>query len=228
MDFSVIFQIRTKKFWWMDVIFYFVVSLLVATVLCYGIFFLKNIWQRQDIQAESLKFSNVGTDQQRQEETDVISYQKKISDFTSLFKNHEFASNVFAFMQTQTIPNVWFKQFSLDEKGGTVQLSGESDNLDSLSRQVSVLEKNKYVTNVGNLNSSLGDNAKIEFNVSITLSQDIFNYLSDMTAVLQPPTAPAQLVPSIPGIPVSPGTPAVGGIQQAYADAKQSEIDNRF
>ena len=40
MDLSAIFQIRTKKFWWMDVIFYFVISLLVATVFCYGIFWL--------------------------------------------------------------------------------------------------------------------------------------------------------------------------------------------
>ena len=38
MDFSVIFQLRTKKFWWMDVIFYFVIYLLIATVLCYFIF----------------------------------------------------------------------------------------------------------------------------------------------------------------------------------------------
>ena len=228
MDFSVIFQIRTKKFWWMDVIFYFVVSLLVATVLCYGIFWLKNSWQRQEIQTESLKFGNVGTDEQRKEEADVISYQKKINDFTGLFKNHEFASNVFAFMQTQTIPNVWFKQFSLDEKGGTVQLSGESDNLDSLSRQISVLEKNKYVTNVGNLNSSLGDNAKVEFNVSIILSQNIFNYLSDMTAVLQPPSAPAQLVPSIPGIPVNPGTAQNGNVQQLTATQSNQKLITVF
>ena len=42
MDFSVIFQLRTKKFWWMDVIFYFVISALVATVLCYLIFLIKD------------------------------------------------------------------------------------------------------------------------------------------------------------------------------------------
>ena len=228
MDFSVIFQIRTKKFWWMDVIFYFVVSLLVATVFCYGIFWLKNSWQRQAIQTESLKFSNVGTDEQRSEEADVINYQKKISDFSNLFKNHEFASNVFAFMQTQTIPDVWFKQFGLDEASGAVQLSGESDNLDSLSRQISILEKNKYVTNVGNLNSSLGDNAKVEFNVSITLSQDIFNYLSDMTAILQPPAAPAQLVPTIPGIPVNPGTTPPGNVQQLTPTQSQQKLITAF
>jgi len=209
MDFSVIFQLRTKRFWWMDVIFYFVISLLVATVLSYGIFLIKNNWQRQDLKTETLKFANVGTDEQRKQESDVLNYQKKINDFNGIFKNHEFASNVFAFMQTQTIPNVWFKQFSLDEKGGTVQLSGESDNLDALSRQVSVLEKNKYVTNVGNLNSSLGDSAKIQFNVSITLNPSIFNYLSDMTPILEASAAPAQpQVPTTSGAPTTSKTPA--------------------
>ena len=53
MDFSTIFQIRTKRFWWMDVIFYFVISLLIATVLCYVIFMTKNNMQREDIKKET-------------------------------------------------------------------------------------------------------------------------------------------------------------------------------
>ncbi|MGD0576766.1 MAG: DUF5018 domain-containing protein [Candidatus Staskawiczbacteria bacterium] len=211
MDFSIIFQLRTKKFWWMDVIFYFVVSLLVATALCYGIFLLKNNWLRQDLRTEETSLGQVGTDQQRQYESDVIGYQKKINDFTALFKNHQFASNVFAFMQTQTIPDVWFKQFSLDEKGGTVQLSGEADSMDALSRQVAALEGNKYVTNVGNINSSLGDSAKIEFNVSITLDQSIFSYLSDMTPILEAsvPSVQAQVQQAgiVPAVPAASGTP---------------------
>ena len=52
MDFSVIFQLRTKKFWWMDVIFYFVISLLIATLFCYVIFLTKNNFQREDIKKE--------------------------------------------------------------------------------------------------------------------------------------------------------------------------------
>jgi len=53
MDFSTIFQLRTKKFWWMDVIFYFVISLLIATALCYVIFLIKDNLLRQDIKKET-------------------------------------------------------------------------------------------------------------------------------------------------------------------------------
>lgn len=183
MDFNAIFQLKEKKFWWMDVIFYFAMSLLVATVLCYFIFMLKNNWQRQDIKKEILALGKVGTEQQKQNEREVINYQKKIAAFAGLFNGHQFASNVFAFVETQTLPNVWFKQFNLDEKSGTVQLSGESDSMDALSRQISVFEKNKYVKDVGNLSSSLGQSAKVEFTVTLTLDQSIFSFIKLENAI---------------------------------------------
>ena len=78
----------------------------------------------------------------------------------------------------QTMPNVWFKQFSLDEKNNAVQLSGESDDMDAFSRQVAVFENNKYVKSIGTLSSSLGESARVEFNVNLVLDPNIFNYLS--------------------------------------------------
>jgi len=192
MDFSVIFQLRSKKFWWMDIIFYFVMSLFIATILCYLIFLIKNNIQREGIQKEMTALQTVGTDQQKDQEKEVIDYKGKISDFSNLLKNHEFASNTFAFMQTQTMPNVWFKQFSLDEKNAVVQLSGESDDMDAFSRQVAAFEKNKYVKRVGSLSSSLGASARIEFNITLTLDQNIFSYLSDMTSIMQTMTPAGQ------------------------------------
>jgi hypothetical protein len=122
MDFSIIFQLRNKKFWWLDVIFYFVISLLVATVLCYFIFIIKNGILKKDIENQVVALQTVGTSQQKDYEKEVILYQRKINDFTKLFKNHEFASNVFVFMEHQTEPDVWFKQFNLDKDGAQVQL----------------------------------------------------------------------------------------------------------
>ena len=178
MDFSVIFQLRTKKFWWMDVIFYFVISLLIATVFCWLIFLFKNNIQRKDMQDAENALNTVGTKNQQAHESEVVNYQKKIGDFSSLLNNHEFASNAFAFMQSQTMPNVWFKQFSLDQKNAGIQLSGESDGIDAFSGQVAVFEKSKYVKNIGTLNSSLGESARIEFNINLLLDKNIFNYLA--------------------------------------------------
>lgn len=180
MDFRIIFQIRDKKFWWMDVIFYFVISLLIATVLCYLMFLIKNNIQRADIKKEIAALETVGTDQQKEQEKEVINYQKKIIDFTDLFSNHEFASNVFAFMQKQTMPNIWFKQFVLDRKNSKVQLSGESDDMEDFSRQVASFEKNEYVKNLGVLNSTLGESARVQFNFNLAMDPKIFAYIADI------------------------------------------------
>jgi hypothetical protein len=185
MNLSAIFQLRTKKFWWMDVIFYFVISLFVATLLCYGIFLIENSRQKQKISEKIEALKTVGTEDQIARENWVILYQKKISDFTNIFENHEFASNIFAFMQMETIPNVWFRQFGLDRKGGSVQLTGESDDLASLSRQVANFEKNEYVKNMGGITSSVGDGSKINFSFNLAMNPKIFDYISILSAVLE-------------------------------------------
>ncbi len=181
MDFSAIFQMRTKKFWWMDVIFYFVMSMLIATLLCYAIFSIKYNSNKEEIRKQDIALQTVGTDQQKEEEKQVINYQKKILDFSDLLENHEFASHVFAFMQKQTMPNAWFKQFLLDKKNNTVKLSGESDSMDAFSRQVTIFENNEYVKNIGNLNSSLGQESRIQFNADLVLNQKIFDYAKTPT-----------------------------------------------
>ncbi len=193
MDFSVIFQLRSKKFWWMDVIFYFVISLLIATVFCYFIFLIKNNIQREDIRKAAVALETVGTSQQKEYEKEVLNYQKKIIDFTNLLENHEFASNVFVFLQAQTMHNVWFRQFSLDKKNNSVQLSGEADNIEAFSGQVASFEKNKYVKNITVLNSSLGASARIGFNINLILDQNIFSYIASIDPILE---ASASLVAS--------------------------------
>lgn len=188
MDFPAIFQSKTKNAWWMDVIFYFAISLLISTVLCYLIFWAKNNMQREDARKEIVALQTIGTPQQKEYEKAVIGYGQKITDFAGLLKNHEFASNVFLFMQTQAMPNVWFKQFALDAKNNAVQLSGEADNMEDLSRQIAVLEKNEHVETIGNLNTLLGEFARVEFNMSLVLDQSIFDYSSSLPPVLETTT----------------------------------------
>ena len=177
----------------MDVIFYFVMSLLIATVLCYLIFLIKDNLLRQDIAKTDVALQTVGTDQQKKEEGEVINYRNKINDFSSLLRNHEFASNAFAFLQTQTMPNVWFNQFSLDEKNNDVQLSGEADSMDAFSRQVATFEVNKYIKKVGSINSSLGKSARTAFAIDLSLDQNIFSYLSNQPATTDIITPSGQL-----------------------------------
>lgn len=183
MDFSIIYQLRTKRFWWLDVILYFAVAVLVATIFCYFIFSIKVGFEEKAIQDISDKLLQVGTQDQKAQEKEVLNYIKKINDFNSIFSNHQFASNIFAYMQQQTMPYIWFKQFSLDQKNASVQLTGEADNMDNLSRQVANFETNPYVKKVGTLSSTAGTNTKLSFNVNLSLDSKIFRYVADTTGI---------------------------------------------
>ena len=186
MDFSAIFQLRTKKFWWMDVILYFAIAVLIATVFCYVAFWAKDNIQRTDIQKETDALKSVGTDSQKEQEKEVLDYQKRIDAFSSIFKNHQFASDAFAFMQTQTMPDIWFKQFNLDRQNAQIQLSGEADSYDALSRQVATFEKDEYVKSLGGLTSSLNESSRVDFNLTLTLDPSIFS--QEAASILNPAT----------------------------------------
>jgi len=192
VDYSIIFKLRNKRFWWVDVIFYFSISLLIAAIFCYFVFSMKNGFLKDDIKKETASLQTVGTEEQKQQEQQVIGYKAKLADFSTLLTSHRFASNVFAFMRAQTMPNIWFKQFALNAQGNSVQLSGEADDADALSRQVAVFENNKYIKSIGTLNSSSGNSSRLSFNINLVLSQDIFNYLPNSSLVLQAAALSAQ------------------------------------
>jgi hypothetical protein len=205
MDFSVIFQLRTKKFWWMDVIFYFVMSLFVATILSYLIFLLKNNLQQKDIDKETASLKTVGTQMQKDHEKEVLTYQRKLNDFSDIFKNHGFASQVFSFMEQETRPNIWFSRFQLQQKAATVDVSGEADDNDAFSRQVAVFETNQYIKNIGVLNSQLGATGKLNFNLALSLDSKIFSFTPDLQPVVE--TTPSIIETTSPATGTTTTTP---------------------
>jgi len=177
MDFSIFYQLRTKKIWWVDVVFYFVISLLISTIFCYLIFIFKIYLQGKEIKNLDAAIQTVGTDAQKSQEKTVFDYQKKINDYAMLMADHEFVSNIFGFLEKDTLPNVWFSKFGMRAKQNQIDLSGEAENLDALSRQTAAFEKNEFVKKVNLLSSTIGGLGKVNFNLSLVLDQKIFNYV---------------------------------------------------
>ena len=176
MDFSTILQFREKKFWWVDAILYLSASFLIAVVFCYIIFSVRTAMLKSEMGNQVKLLEEVGTTQQKEYETEVLGYQKKINSFKSFLKNLKFASSAFIFMEDQTMPYVWFKNFSFNGQSNTIQLSGEAEDMEIVSRQINRLEKNEYVKSMGQLNFSIGQGAKTQFNVSLVLDPKWFSY----------------------------------------------------
>ena len=81
---------------------------------------------------------------------------------------------VFAFLESQTLPEVWFSRINLSERENKIILTGESGNMDILSRQISTFEKNEFVKKISILNSSVWDSGKIKFSITVDLDPILF------------------------------------------------------
>ena len=174
MDFGIIYQLKTKNFWWVDVVLYFSIALFIATFICYFIFLLKISSFNQQLTEINAQLEQIATAAQKETEKQVFIYQQKINDFSALTNNHKYPTLFFCWLNKLTLPNVWFNTFSIDTKTKTVTLAGEAERPVTLSRQLAILDADFYTKSIFNLVSfpSLGGKASFSFNLN--LNQEIF------------------------------------------------------
>ncbi len=199
MNFGIIYKLRDKRNWWVDVVFYFVISLLVALVICAFIFSIKTSFQEKAIKDFNKKLAEVGNEQQKEAEKQVFTYQKKINDFAQLLGNHKSALNIFSFFEQYTLPNVWFSKFGMDEKQSEVMLSGESEDMKSLSKQISAFEAQDSVKKIDLLNSSVSSSGRVNFNLNLSLDPKLFAFVPKPLTPAETPAVtegPATVTPS--------------------------------
>ncbi|MBI1866390.1 MAG: hypothetical protein HY005_00950 [Candidatus Staskawiczbacteria bacterium] len=177
MNFGIFSKLRDNKLWWIDVVFYFIISFLIATISCYFIFAVKIYFQKENIKAYNVSLDTVGTEEQREMEKQVLDYQKKLNDYYPLIKNHRIFSNILTYFEQNTLPKVWFSKFSMNSKDVNIILSGETDSMEIFSRQVSVFEESEYFTKITVLGSTLGDKNKNSFNIVLSLDPKIFAFM---------------------------------------------------
>ena len=95
--FGILNKLRDNKLWWVDVVFYFIISSLIATIFCYLIFAAKIYSQKTSIKNYEASLATVGTDEQKDMEKQVFDYQKKINDYSPLIKDHKVFFNILTY-----------------------------------------------------------------------------------------------------------------------------------
>lgn len=179
MDFGIIRQLKIKKFWWLDTILYFVVTLLVATIFCFLIFTVKISVEKKNMAQLDAKIANTGTSQQKQLEEEVFEYQDKIDNFATLLNAHKIPTKIFDAIKGFMLPNVWFNNFAMDAKSSIIQVIGETDDMASLSRQIEIIEGLDFVKDISGLTFDMAESGKINFSFGIILYPKIFFALED-------------------------------------------------
>lgn len=160
-----------------DYLFYFASILLAASVFSYLILNFKVHLQNQRLEEIEKKSLSLGTGERQIYNKKVLDYKKKIDDFAVLFGSHKITLNVFSFIEEKTLSNVWFSNFNMQKDTNVIKLSGESENIEVLSRQVRVFEESHdHVKNIEVLSSQTNSTGKIEFVLNILLNHQIFSY----------------------------------------------------
>src|SRR3989338_6498152 len=160
-----------------DYLFYFACIILAVSVLSYLVFNFKVQLQQKQIQtAENMSIA-LGTVDNRAYSKKFLNYKKQIDDFTAIISDHKITSNVFNFIEENTLPDIWFSSFNMQESSGELKLSGEVSDLGQLSQQIAVFEKStNYVSTVSVVDSQENNNGRGSFALDLVLKPEIFNY----------------------------------------------------
>ena len=161
-----------------NTVFYFSCAILIVIIFGYLALEVKVYIQNQGIDEINKRMVGYSLYQQRIDENSIIDYKKKIDDFSLIIKNHKVSSNVFNFIEENTMSNVWFSNFDMSQSTYEIKLSGEAENIETLSDQIQTFENNKdNVKNINVLNSRADANGRIRFLLSISLNPEIYSYI---------------------------------------------------
>lgn len=106
----------------------------------------------------------------------ILALDKKLSSLSALLKGHPFSSNIFIFLQQNTIPQVHFSVFSYSADGRKIDLTGEATTYSALANQVRAFEAlSRYVERVDFGGLSVNEKGFISFKMGITFKDSLIH-----------------------------------------------------
>lgn len=158
---------------WLDILFYLSAGLLIFVFISY---FLVSQSIKAAGKAEQEIDAKLAAEVSRSAELkkEILTYQKKIKDFSGVISGHMENSNIFAFIEKQCHPRVWFSEFDLDTKEGVVTLSGETQSFQALGQQMIIFRDQEVVKSASLKGVTMDGGGQISFELSLSFDPSIF------------------------------------------------------
>lgn len=159
---------------WQNILFYLSLALLVASI--FSFFLLERSLKNSKSSLRNLEetLTREKTPREVNLEKDILSWQKKIRNFSQLFSEHLYSSNGFDFIEDITHPQVWLKQISMDSKESKIVASGHTESFTTLGQQLLILEKEPKIESFNLSSLTIGEKGGVNFNLSLSLDPEIF------------------------------------------------------
>lgn len=110
--------------------------------------------------------------EQRQQE--YVTFYSQVANLKSILEKRSFTANAFAFLEKNTINQVYFSEADMDIKKNELKANGFATTLSDISQQIAVMENDKKNIRGVILNEVSFQSGKVSFSLSIVFTDDFF------------------------------------------------------
>lgn len=123
----------------------------------------------------------------RTKEEELLVFQRRISDFSSLILGHKNVGSMFDFINENTIPKVSFNEFEYnEEEKGAFFIRGKSDSFFLIEQQVVVFRNQDLVKDARLAKVSINEeDGLIEFSINVALEPESFAFREEIDSLLE-------------------------------------------
>ena len=157
---------------WLNIVFYLALLVLFSSIISF--FVLGNSVKSGQNKLEELRadFFEGRTPERISLEREILSYEKKIKEFSSLASYHLENSNFFNLLEEKTHPKVWFSAINFDTEQGKVSFSGVTQSFESLGQQMLIFKAENSISGVSLERVSIDKTGRINFDLSFSFNRD--------------------------------------------------------
>lgn len=160
-----------------NALFYAALLLLLIVVFAYLALFYWAKKTSQTIEDLNYQLIEMRTEEIKEMEKTVLTYQKKINLWGQLIDSHKYPLNFFTYLESLTHPRVYFRDFSLDVEQLKVEVSGNAESFTALGQQVLIFQGADLFKNVDLSAIGIGEEAGADFSIDFSVSNEIFKPL---------------------------------------------------
>jgi len=109
------------------------------------------------------------TQEQKETESNLISYKKKVSNVIDILKEREKSLDFYSFLEELVHPKIYYTRLDLDMENGLAELKGFTEDFKSLGEQVLAFKQSGYIYDAQAETVSLEKEDGIEFTMKIVI-----------------------------------------------------------
>ncbi len=166
---------ETKLPRWTNVLFYASLAFLIFIIASFFILGTLDTSRQQQLKIITDSIAKENSRQDRKElKTRVLTYKKKIDNFTMLLGVHREGTKFFDALGSITHPAIWYNDIALDMQKLSVKLSGTASSFETLGQQILILAADPRIKDIVLSNPRLARGGGIDFSISFSFTSAIF------------------------------------------------------